>query len=176
MKALHGLRRFSGCRISADVAWPTARPVGPPPEHADGAGRHSAVPPCVAAGACRVFHRVSRVHGAALDSPALLRALEACSLGAARRSLGLPRSRDARRPSRDPAARPLRIDHATQFNLSRTCTCTIPPPWRGRTSPPPRPAHRRLRDTFTGSRRRGASSTSTGAMIAVSAMAELCGK
>ena len=56
--------------------------------------------------------------------------------------------------------------HATaQSKISRTCTCTTPPPWRGRTSPPPRPAHRRLPEAAAGSRRRGASSTSTGALI-----------
>ena len=58
---------------------------------------------------------------------------------------------------------------------SRTCTSTTPPPWPGRTSPPQRPAHPRLRETVTGSRRRGASSTCTGALVmtTVSAWAEV---
>ncbi len=50
---------------------------------------------------------------------------------------------------------------------SRTCTSTTPPPWPGRTSPPQRVAHPRQPDPITASRRRGASSTCTGAVATV---------
>jgi hypothetical protein len=55
--------------------------------------------------------------------------------------------------------------HPTAQTRSRTYTSMIPSPWPGRTCPPQRPAHPRLPDGVTASRRRGAGSTCTMALV-----------
>jgi hypothetical protein len=64
-----------------------------------------------------------------------------------------------RRAAVAPPARPAQA-------ASTTSTCTIRPPGPGQTSLPPSAAPRRRPGSFTASRRRGASSTCTGAMVA----------
>ena len=116
----------------------------------------------------RMPSRPSSPARAALALPPSALSLEVCPPPPpARPSLGFPQSRDARRSPRDPAARPPPTHPTAQAATSRTCTSTTPPPWPGRTCPPQRPARPRLPEAVTASRRRGASSTCTGAMVTV---------
>jgi hypothetical protein len=75
------------------------------------------------------------------------------------RSITIPATRRL-----NPPLAPFRT-HPVVQTFSRTCMSTTLLPWPGRTCPPQRQANPRLQDRVTASRRQGASSTSTVALI-----------